>query len=424
MTQASAYIHEQEAELEDGGQDAQQSTSTSSRPEDLAPPPPEPPETDSGGGGEDSHLLSGLRDGAWLDVQDFPPLAYAVDGIIPEGMSVIAGAPKVGKSALVLDIALAVAAGGCAFGHLPVEKRPVLYLALEDGHRRMQDRCRTLLGGEPIPPAFEYLTAIQPGTVQSTIEAWLARHPAEAPLVIVDTLAKVKPPAQYGESAYQHDYRVASMLKRLVDDRPGSSLVINHHDRKAGADDYIDRVSGTHGVAGAADTIIIVSRPRGEQEATLQVAGRDVPEGEYAARYNLQRWALAGDDLAAAARAAEQQRSSEGLGDRSAEVVAYVGEHPDGVRAGDVAADLDIDEKTASTYLIRAYKAERIAKPQRGLYTPVGSVGSVGSPDGEPNTSNSQEGCVSCGRPATARHDLGYPLHSTCPDPHDGEEPL
>src|SRR5215213_1407987 len=95
-------------------------------------------------------LLATLRTGAWLDAQEFPPLTYAVPGVIPEGSVLLVGAPKIGKSWLVLTIALAAAAGGQALS-IQVPKRPVFYLALEDGDRRLQDRCRRLLAGDAIP---------------------------------------------------------------------------------------------------------------------------------------------------------------------------------------------------------------------------------------------------------------------------------
>jgi RecA-family ATPase len=96
---------------------------------------------------EESRLLATLRDGAWLDAQEFPPLAYAVPEIVPEGSVLLVAAPKCGKSWLALSMALAAAAGGRALG-IKIPKRPVLYLALEDGDRRLQDRCRRLLAGD------------------------------------------------------------------------------------------------------------------------------------------------------------------------------------------------------------------------------------------------------------------------------------
>jgi hypothetical protein len=138
----------------------------------------------------------------------------------------------------------------------------VLYLALEDGHRRLQDRCRRLLAGDPIPSEFQYLTMIEPGRVNDTIAAWIHWHQDPPPLVILDTLGKILPPTQPGEDRYQRDYRIGTALKRIVDGLPGMTLLVNHHDRKANADDFVDAVSGTHGLAGAADTIIVLARDR------------------------------------------------------------------------------------------------------------------------------------------------------------------
>jgi RecA-family ATPase len=204
--------------------------------------------------GDADTLLATLRTGAWLDAQEFPPLSYAVPGLIPEGSVLLVGAPKVGKSWLVLAVGLAASEGRKALG-IEIPKRPVLYAALEDGDRRLQDRCRRLLVGEKIPPAFQYLTRIEPGRVGDTIAAWIHWHQEPPPLIILDTLGKVLPPTQIGEDRYQRDYRVGTALKRIVDTHPGATLLINHHQRKAEAADFVDAVSGTAGLAGAADTI-------------------------------------------------------------------------------------------------------------------------------------------------------------------------
>jgi hypothetical protein len=325
-------------------------------------------------------LLAGLHNGAWLDAQDFPPLAYTVLGVIPEGLVLLVGPPKIGKSWFVLAVALAAASGGRVLGQ-EVPKRPVLYLALEDGDRRIQDRCRKLLAGEPIPPEFEYATTVEPSRILDTITTWLARHAGQSPLVVLDTLGKVMPPALVGESSYQRDYRVGTALKRIADQHPGMTLLVNHHDRKAGAEDFIDSVSGTHGLAGAADTVVVLTRPRQEEGGRLKVTGRDVAEGEYAVRFlDGAAWTLDGHDLAVAARRAREARVTAGLGDRSTDVVELVGEHSEGLTPAQVATALGMTPKAAQVYLSRALAAGRVSRPKRGLYTPVGSVGSVGSP--------------------------------------------
>jgi hypothetical protein len=339
-------------------------------------------------------LLATLRNGAWLDAQNFPPLAYAVPGLIPEGSVLLVGAPKVGKSWLVLAVALAVAEGGRALG-IEVPKRPVLYLALEDGHRRLQDRCRRLLVGEKIPPEFQYVTMIEPGRVGDTIAAWIHWHQEPPPLVILDTLGKVLPPAANNETTYQRDYRVGTALKRIVDTYPGATLLTNHHDRKANADDFVDAVSGTHGLAGAADTIIVLARDRQEAAGLVKVTGRDVAEGEYAVTFKDGAvWELDGHDLEAAREKAQKiratTRATAAAGDRMLDVVLYAYEHPQGVRRDDMAKALKLEPNVAGVYLARAANSGRLQRAERGLYTPVTSVTSLrsGPEDVTDNTRN------------------------------------
>lgn len=333
----------------------------------VAPAPPPELESD---------LLAALRTGAWLDAQNFPPLRYAVPNIVPEGSTLLVGPPKVGKSWFVLGVALGVASGGRVLGQVPVERRPVLYLALEDGHRRLQDRCRTLLGpDEPIPEMFEYMTTVVPCTALVTIAEWLQLHPGEEPLVILDTLGKVMPPALMGESSYQRDYRVGSALKRLADDHPGSSLLTNHHDRKASSDDFVDSVSGTHGLAGSADTIVVLNRARHETDGVLKVTGRDVAEGEYAVKFDAEAlWQLDGDTFEAAAARAGQRRATAGVGSVMTDVIDHVVTNPAGVTPTAVATALDLDGATVRKYLTRAVEKGRLRRVGRGLYTPVTSV--------------------------------------------------
>ena len=251
-------------------------------------------------------LLDGMRDGTWLDRQDFPPLRYHVDGILPEGLTVLAGAPKVGKSWFVLGCALAVASGGTALGRIWCAPRHVCYLALEDGDRRMQDRCRKLLGGPYRPPGaipgeFTYMTRIVPGQIIPTLAEYLETYGDLKPLVIVDTLGRVLPPAYQGETPYSRDYRIMSQLKDLADSAPGAALLLCHHDRKAVTADFVDSVSGTNGIACGAHTVLLLTRGRGESGGLLQVTGRDVAEGAYAVEFDWGAWTLDGADLHQAA---------------------------------------------------------------------------------------------------------------------------
>jgi len=306
-----------------------------------------------------------MRDGAWLDGQEFPPLRYAVDGLLPEGFSLLIGPPKAGKSWLALGILLAVSNGSYALGSIGMGRpRRVFYLALEDGDRRMQDRCRTILGDDAIPATFHYQTVIEPGFVCQTIEAFLHLYPDTA-LVIVDTLGKVMPQAMPGESSYQRDYRVAGRLKRIADSKPGLAITALHHDRKAASEDFVESVSGTNGLAGAADTIVVLARKRQAQEALLMVTGRDVPEAEYGLILDNGLWRLDGADLGEAQAAAQQRQDAAGLGDVSVNILQFVRENPDGCRAKDV---VDKFGRDAYQYLGRLEERGDLIKIKRGWY--------------------------------------------------------
>lgn len=322
------------------------------------------------------NLLAEMRDGDWLDAQHFEPLDYIIPGILPPGLTLLAGPPKVGKSWLLLNWGLSSASGGRALGKLSVKVRPVFYLALEDGDRRMQDRCRIVDPRGRIPGLFRYVTRLStPDLALPTIAAFLTLYGEDKPMVILDTLGKVMPPARAGETTYSRDYRIASAVKSYADAHPGSVIVINHHTRKAEAADFVDTMSGTHGLAGAADTLITVTRARNEREAIINVTGRDVQEGAYALDFDQGVWTLAGDTLSESARAAAARRATAGVGDRMADVITLVVEAPAAVSPAEVADKLSMTKNAAGTYLRRATDAGRLRKLARGLYGPLRPAG-------------------------------------------------
>ena len=331
--------------------------------------------SDSSDTATDDRLLAGVHDGDWLSAQEFPPLRYAVPGLIPEGFTLLVGAPKIGKSWLVLDVLLAIAAGGAALGQIRTgPPRPVFYLAMEDSDRRMQDRCRTLLCQDAIPGPFSYQTSIVPGLISDTLKAWLSRVPDTA-MIVIDTLGKVMPAAAMGESQYQRDYKIGSQIKAIADARPGLAIVACHHDRKASAEDFIDSVSATHGLAGAADTIAVLARKRQSADGVLKITGRDVPENEYALTIrDGMAWQLAGANLAAAAGEAARRSAVLSISETSASIRQFIISHPEGIRAKDVADKFGRD---AYQYLGRLVDLGHIEKIGRGFYIPVSELSEV-----------------------------------------------
>ena len=319
-------------------------------------------------------LLTGMRDGAWLDAQEFPPLEYAVPGIIPEGFGLLVAPPKAGKSWLVAGIGLGCAAGGLALGRVKVDHRPVCYFALEDGHRRLQSRFRRLMLGDSIPAGIHVITQATTALIIPMMAEFLQAHDDEAPLIILDTLGKVKPPKPPGADSYQVDYAIGAQLKACIDATRGASLVVVHHSRKQESTDFVDAVSGTAGIAGSADFVLVLSRQRHSDEALLSVTGRDIIEAEYALRCDDGLWLLDGDNLAAAAATAEQRRLSSKRSDDSVNIAAVVAASATPVSPAQVAQKLGIDNDKAGKYLRRLAEAGAIHRTRRGLYRSLSEV--------------------------------------------------
>lgn len=232
---------------------------------------------------------------AELLAEQFPEPRWSVPGIIPEGLTLFVGAPKVGKSWLQLGLGVAQATGGMALGRIPIEAGDVLYLALEDHPRRLQERLRKVLAGAEAPKRLTIELVCPPLATggSAVITDWIKDHP-DARLVMIDVLARVRgAPASHGQQ-YDADYLAVALAKRIADDH-GVAVMVAHHDRKQKAeDDWLDVVSGTHGLAAAADTIAVLSRTRGKADGHLKLTGRDVDEVEHALSFDpaLGCWSL------------------------------------------------------------------------------------------------------------------------------------
>ncbi len=227
---------------------------------------------------------------------EIPPTRWVVPGILPAGFALLAGKPKIGKSWLALEVALAVASGGAAIGKVPCERGEVLYLALEDSRARMKSRLTKILAGALAPAGFylQFRSASWPDT-ERELTQWLDLFPT-ARLVVLDTIGKIRPPRKPGTDVYADDYAFAGGIQRLATAR-GIGLLGLHHLRKGPAADPVDEVSGSTGLTGAADAVLVLKRERCRADGILTVTGRDIEERELALKFrgDLGRWTLLGD---------------------------------------------------------------------------------------------------------------------------------
>jgi len=199
-----------------------------------------------------------------------PPL---IDGLLYPGTYLLVGAPKLGKSFLVAQIAYHISTGAPLWNY-PVRKGTVLYLALEDDNRRLQSRMYQMFDMAIAEQLFFATHAKQLGKgLDEQLDRFVREHP-DTKLIIIDTLQKVR---EVGGDAYSYasDYDIITRLKNFADCR-GLCLILVHHTRKQKAEDVFDMISGTNGLLGAADGAFLLQKPkRTANEATLDISGRD-----------------------------------------------------------------------------------------------------------------------------------------------------
>lgn len=248
-----------------------------------------------------------LVNAAALQDMRFAPVRYVIPGYIAEGCTILAGAPKLGKSWMVFDMAIAKATGGTCLGSVQTpEAEDVLYLALEDNLRRLRSRMDRLMPMSATWPARLTFATSWPRANEGGIERireW-ARAVEKPRLVIIDVLTAFRPPVTPKDNAYTADYNAVKVLTELAAEL-GVAIIIVHHTRKSRDQvDPFDRVSGTLGLSGAADTALILDRDG--NGVTLYGRGRDIPEIETAVQFNRDacRWSVQG-------RASEVHKSDE-----------------------------------------------------------------------------------------------------------------
>ena len=238
----------------------------------------------------------------------YDPTRWIVKGLIPTGLTIFAGPPKVGKSWLVLGIVLAAASGKRVFEHYETDKMHCLYLALEDSPRRLKDRILKLSeAGYSVNEfahfAYEWERVCDGGLL--ALERRLDKIP-ECKVVFIDTFEKVRAPKNNRQDTYHQDYEAVGALKRIADKR-GIGIVVIHHTNKGEKADFLESVSGTMGITGAADTIIVLRRDRNAEEGTIEVTGRDVGEQAIAVNFDEGNWIYKGEAHVVRATAVQEE---------------------------------------------------------------------------------------------------------------------
>ena len=233
-------------------------------------------------------------DGETLMSQPLTPLNFVVDTLLSQGLHILVGSPKVGKSWLALWLAVTVAKGETVWG-MGVKQGTTLYLCLEDSTLRIQNRLFEIT--EDAPASVHFTTnSDTPGKgLEEQLCSFLSEHP-DTVLVIIDTLQMIRGTGY--DNTYANDYRDLSALKHIADTH-GIAILLIHHLRKMNDDDPMNMISGTTGLSGATDSNFVLRKSqRRENTATLYCTGRDIPYRELALEFDGEDhvWKLLSDD--------------------------------------------------------------------------------------------------------------------------------
>jgi hypothetical protein len=313
-----------------------------------------------------------------LQSMAFPPLSWIVPNIIPaEGVTLLCSKPKFGKSWLAYDLCIACTTNRYTLGNIKPAQGDVLYLALEDSKRRLQRRMGKLLPtfGAAWPERLTLTTEwrrLDEGGL-GHIRAWhtdTKKHGGKPILVVIDVLAKVRKPVG-NRQLYEADYAALADLTKLANELE-LAIVVAHHTRKMSADDLMETVSGSYGVSGAVDTILVMANtPNG---AVLDVRGRDVESAELAIEFDKQtcRWRLLGD-------AAEAHVSSQ-----RAKIIAALKEAGSAMTIPALMEKTGMKRNPLEILLGRMAKEGKIQRIGKGLYAHLDYV----SPSDDPPPAN------------------------------------
>jgi hypothetical protein len=292
-----------------------------------------------------------------LKAMTFAPIKFVVPGVIVEGLTLFAGKPKIGKSWMLLHAAIAVAGGETTLGEIKCEVGDVLYCALEDNQRRLRSRMLILRPDKAWPGRLHFQTEmprLSDGGLDY-IRDWLDSV-AQPRLIIIDTLAMVRAPKGRDQTQYDADYNAVVALRTLAGER-GVAVVVVHHLRKMEADDAYDTISGTLGLTGAPDTILVLKRDQ-SGAVILHGRGRDLEELEKAVSFDKASctWTIAGE-VQDVRRSAAQQK-----------IIDAMIELGGPATPSEIAAEAHIAPASAKQMLRRMRDAGIVDQPEKGKY--------------------------------------------------------
>jgi hypothetical protein len=263
---------------------------------------------------------------------DLPPLRWIVRGLLPVGLTLFAGRPKIGKSLMIGHFATELSIGGQILSRFDVEPQNVLYYALEDGPVRLQERMRIALNGRR--PSENLQMELQIGSLKEKgideIEKYLVRNPDTA-MVILDTLGSASGEKKGTNDPFNADYLLVQRMQQLALIHNVAFVVIHHLRKpiKGNDGDIMDEIAGTTGLTAAADTLMaLVNSSDGRLK--LHARGRDLEEIVFDISTDIEagKWEIVGEG------------SSSIMSNERREILEVITGFPEGIAPQEISEEL------------------------------------------------------------------------------------
>ena len=294
-----------------------------------------------------------------LVATEYPPPRFAIPNLVPDGLTIMAGPPKIGKSFLALDMGVASAMGGrVASDFIVPDPRSVLYLALEDYPARLQTRINMITTSDSQFPSL--LNVIPSGGFDykldtqgiSLLDHIASQHKAE--FVIIDTLQEVKPQSKKGGTAYDIDGEVLGNIQKWATQKRIAVLMVTHLRKAIDPDNPFNDIQGSVGVQAKADCLILLREFEGVY--TLFVKGRDFESKDYTLEFKDGLWHTQNDAVGYSQTTAQR------------EILECLASAPEGLKAREIADTIGKDYNTVKPVLTRLKFRNLVCQPTHGLW--------------------------------------------------------
>lgn len=313
-----------------------------------------------------SNAASKIMSASDLWLKEFKPIRMIVTPILPEGVTLLVSPPKIGKTRLAGQLAIAVASGGYALNHpnTITNKTSVLFMALESGDRRAQKDLKQMIENPPdgLFVVTEWPRLNDGGAVE--LEQWLDQN-LDCKLVIIDTIAKVRDSNHGGNGfMYTADYEAGAAIKSIADKR-NISILLLHHANKMNDDgkDLLDTVSGSTGVTGSVDHILFLKRNRLEPDGLMTLISRDFEDRQFAMTFKDGLWTLIGDPN----EAADDGWRGDSTSDARHEILSALRKEP--MKPAELATRIGKNPNTTRRLLQNLAEAGQVTKRFDGKYS-------------------------------------------------------